>query len=43
MSKLQELYERVCEKLDKETNGVPSYAVIAGYLRDRAQQDVGVG
>lgn len=42
MSKLQELYERVCEKLDKETNGVPGCAVIASYLRDRAQQDVGI-
>lgn len=42
MSKIQELYDRVCEKLDKETNGTPSLAVIAGYLRERAQQDVGI-
>ena len=41
MSKIEELYDQVCEKLDKEAEGVTSYQVIAQHLKERCRGDVG--
>ena len=42
MSKLEELYTRACEKLDREAGGDGGLQVIAAYMRERAVQDVSV-
>lgn len=41
MSKLEELYTQVCEKLEKETEGIAARQVIAEHLKERCRADVG--
>lgn len=41
MSKIEELYTQVCEKLEKETEDIAAHQVIAEHLKERCRADVG--